>query len=222
MYFGKTLALRVGWWQWAERLSWTAAASCLLAWAVLVVSGAVGSRLELSRFEAMQARPQLEAASPDLSLWSPQRILAWHDTLTQPATPPLGILRIRRLGLEVPVLEGTDDWTLNRGAGHVGDTAMPGAEGNAGIAGHRDGFFRVLKDIQRGDILELETLRGIGHYRVQRTWIVEPEDVSVLDPTDVPSMTLVTCYPFYFVGSAPQRFIVRAVRSDNNTMTRLD
>src|SRR5262245_59554412 len=110
MHFSKALARRVDWWQWAERLSWTMAATCLLAWGILAASGAVGSRLELNRFAAMQARPQFAIASPDLSLWSARRILAWRDTLTQPATP-LGVLRIRRLRLEVPVLEGTDDWT---------------------------------------------------------------------------------------------------------------
>ena len=112
----------------------------------------------------------------------------------------------------MPVLEGTDDWTLNRAAGHIADTAAPGSEGNSGIAAHRDGFFRSLKDVRVGDLLELETLRGIARYRIERTWIVEPEDVSVLDPTPGAAVTLVTCYPFYFVGSAPQRYIVRAVR----------
>jgi sortase A len=116
--------------------------------------------------------------------------------------------------LEVAVLEGTDEWTLNRAVGHIEDTARPGAPGNSGIAGHRDGFFRGLKDIRSGDVLEIETHTGIDRYRVERTWIVEPEDVSVLDPTSTPSITLVTCYPFYFIGSAPQRFIVRAVRTE--------
>ena len=91
-------------------------------------------------------------------------------------------------------------------------TAPPGTDGNSGIAGHRDGFFRGLKDIVPGDAIELDTLNGKEAYRVERTWVVEPEDVSVLDPTPMRALTLVTCYPFYFVGSAPQRFIVRAVR----------
>jgi sortase A len=99
--------------------------------------------------------------------------------------------------------------------GHIEDTAPPGTDGNTGIAGHRDGFFRVLKDITEGDTIELQTLAGRETYRVERTWIVEPEDVSVLDPTPSRSLTLVTCYPFYFVGSAPQRFIVRAVSVGN-------
>ena len=110
------------------------------------------------------------------------------------------------------MLSGTDDYTLDRAVGHIEDTAQPGADGNSGIAGHRDGFFRGLKDIIPGDVIELDTLQGKDVYRVERTWIVNPEDVSVLDPTSAPALTLVTCYPFYFVGSAPKRFIVRAVR----------
>ena len=97
--------------------------------------------------------------------------------------------------------------------GHIAGTAGPGTEGNCGIAGHRDGFFSGLKDLRPGDDIELETLRGTELYRVERTWIVDPEIVSVLDRTVSWSVTLVTCYPFYFVGSAPQRFIVRAVRA---------
>jgi len=112
----------------------------------------------------------------------------------------------------VAVLEGTDDWTLNRAVGHIEETAKPGATGNIGIAGHRDGFFRPLQNVRIGDRLEVQTLDGTQVYRIARTWIVEPDDVSVLDPTSMPSVTLVTCYPFYFVGPAPRRFIVRAER----------
>jgi sortase A len=139
-------------------------------------------------------------------------VKGWRETQTRRAPSALAVLRIPSIGLQVPVLEGTDQWTLNRAVGHIEDTSEPGMDGNAGIAGHRDGFFRGLKDIRIGDVLELETPGSIGSYRVDRTWIVDPDDVSVLDPTASPAVTLVTCYPFYFVGSAPQRFIVRAVR----------
>ena len=145
-----------------------------------------------------------------MSLWSPARVRGWQLASTQPAPAALAVLKIARLRLTVPVFEGTDDATLDRGAGHIEGTAAPGADGNSGIAGHRDGFFRVLKDIVPGDVMELETLRTTVTYRVERTWIVEPDDVSVLDPTPSGAVTLVTCYPFYFIGSAPQRFIVRA------------
>ena len=121
------------------------------------------------------------------------------------------MLRIPRIGLEVPVLEGSDDATLDRGAGHIEATAVPGADGNVGIAGHRDGFFRGLKDVVPGDALELDLRSSTERYRIERIWIVGPDDVSVLDRTPERSVTLVTCYPFYFIGSAPQRYIVRAV-----------
>jgi sortase A len=122
------------------------------------------------------------------------------------------VLRIPKIRLEVPVLPGTDDRTLDRAVGYIEGTALPGTDGNLGIAGHRDGFFRGLKDIATGDVIELDTIQGTDVYRVERTWVVNPEDVSVLDPTSARALTLVTCYPFYFIGSAPQRFIVRAVR----------
>jgi sortase A len=119
------------------------------------------------------------------------------------------------------VLRGTDDRTLDRAAGLIEDTAEPGTDGNSGIAGHRDGFFRGLKDIVPGDTIELDTLQGTDVYRVERTWVVNPEDVSVLDPMSIPTLTLVTCYPFYFYGAAPQRFIVRAVREGHTRVAAL-
>jgi sortase A len=93
-------------------------------------------------------------------------------------------------------------------------TARLGEAGNVGIAGHRDGFFRGLKDVSTGDVIEVETLGGIETYEVTQITIVDPSAIDVLDPTPQPAITLVTCYPFYFVGSAPERYIVRATRVD--------
>ena len=197
---------------WIERLAWTLGIAAVAVAFAASVAGSFGARRELQRFAAVQAAGAALATVPDQRLWSPERVRAWRDSLSSDAPSPLAVLRIPRLELIVPVLDGTDEWTLNRAVGLIEDTARPGAGGNAGIAGHRDGFFRTLKDIRTGDIVELESRAGLERYRVERTWIVEPEDVSVLDPTDTPSLTLVTCYPFYFIGSAPQRFIVRAVR----------
>ena len=126
---------------------------------------------------------------------------------------PLGRIEIGAIGLEVMVLEGTGDETLRRGVGHIPGTSLPGQIGNVAIAGHRDTFFRGLRNIQRDDEITLTTLNGTHRYRVESTTIVEPEDIGVLDESDDAILTLVTCYPFYFVGSAPQRFIVRAHRS---------
>jgi sortase A len=139
-----------------------------------------------------------------------------------PQEAPLAVLRIPRIDLEVAVLEGTSEVTLNRAVGHIEETAVPGMSGNSGIAGHRDGFFRGLKDLGIGDSIELDTLQRKQIYRVERTWIVNPEDVSVLDPTSTQAITLVTCYPFYFVGSAPQRYIVRAVRVEPSLAASLE
>jgi len=195
-----------------ERFAWTFGAVCLVAYGALYVDGVLGARRELARFAMRQPAALHPSRPPDLSLWGAERISAWRRTFTEPAPPPLAVLRIHKIHLEAAVLPGTDDLTLNRALGHIDDTAAPGAEGNSGIAGHRDGFFRGLKDIVPGDDMELETGRGKEVYRVQAIWIVSPEDVSVLDATPTPSLTLVTCYPFYHVGPAPQRYIVRAER----------
>jgi sortase A len=196
-----------------EILGWVAGIASLVYVGAQYADSRRGSREALDRFAELKATEKPEE-SPDLTLWSPQRIAAWQSTLTLPRDVPLAVLRIARIHLVVPVLEGTSDVTLNRGVGHIEETAMPGTGGNSGIAGHRDGFFRGLKDVGLGDAIELETLHGKQIYRIERAWIVNPEDVSVLDPTPEESITLVTCYPFYFVGSAPQRYIVRAVRAE--------
>jgi len=196
-----------------EILGWAAGLVCLVYVGAQYIDGRRGSQEALERFAELRATEK-PTDSPDLTLWSPQRIAAWQSTLTLPRDVPLAVLRIARIHLVVPVLEGTSDVTLNRGVGHIEETAMPGTGGNSGIAGHRDGFFRGLKDVGLGDAIELETLHGKQIYRIERAWIVNPEDVSVLDPTPEESITLVTCYPFYFVGSAPQRYIVRAVRAE--------
>jgi sortase A len=124
----------------------------------------------------------------------------------------IGRLEIPHIGLSAIVAEGTDRTTLRRAVGHISGTALPGQPGNAGLAGHRDTFFRPLKDIQENDYITLTTLGGDYHYRVVSTRVVAPTEVSVLDPTVSEVLTLVTCHPFYFVGPAPNRFIVRAER----------
>jgi LPXTG-site transpeptidase (sortase) family protein len=152
-----------------------------------------------------------EPTHPDTSDWAQTRIEHYQASLTQPTGLPEALLRIPTIELEVPVITGTDELTLNRAVGRIPGTAAVEAGGNLGIAGHRDGFFRGLKDVGPGDRIELVTLGGTRLYEISDIWIVNPDDVSVLAPTDEPSLTLVTCYPFYFVGHAPQRYIVRAV-----------
>lgn len=122
----------------------------------------------------------------------------------------LAVLRVHRLHLEAPVLEGTDALTLNRGVGRIAGTSRLGENGNVGIAGHRDSFFRPLKDINPGDLIELVRRSGTDFYTVDHISITDPADVRVLQPANKPKLTLVTCYPFYYVGSAPRRYIVEA------------
>lgn len=152
----------------------------------------------------------------DLRLWSSNRIAAYEASLTQKKDTPIAILRIPKINLEAPVFDNTDDLTLNRGVGRIQGTAGVGQTGNLGIAGHRDGFFRGLKDIGTGDGIDLEAHGKTEHYIVERMQIVEPTDVQVLRPTPEPTLTLVTCFPFYYVGSAPQRFVVTASMQNSN------
>ena len=147
----------------------------------------------------------------DMKLWSPGRVKAYKAALQQATPPTLAILSIPRLELEVPVYDGTTDAVLDLAAGRIQGTALPGTVGNVGIAAHRDGFFRVLKDLKEGDALVLDTPVANEQYRVEWIRITTPDDVSVIDPTPDRAVTLVGCFPFYHRGSAPQRFIVRAV-----------
>ena len=122
----------------------------------------------------------------------------------------VGKLEIPRVGISLMVLQGTEDATLTVGAGHVAGTPLPEAEGNVAIAAHRDTYFRNLKGIRAGDTIQFSTLQGSYDYVVDFTETVDPEDTRVLESRARRELTLITCYPFYFVGSAPKRFIVHA------------
>ena len=125
---------------------------------------------------------------------------------------PLGRIEISAIGLAAMIMEGTDARTLRRAVGHIPGTPLPGQQGNVAITGHRDTFFRPLLNIRKDDEIRLTTLSGSYRYLVDSIKVVEPEDTEVLDNSDDAILTLVTCYPFYFVGPAPKRFIVRAHR----------
>lgn len=182
------------------------------------------SRAALRQFHEPPAKPRIDkpdgrlpeiTQKVDFTLWSEKRIAAYEQSLLEYFDPPLAVLKIYKVSLEVPVLEGTDDLILNRGVGHISGTSRPGEGGNIGIAGHRDGFFRVLRDVGPGDKIELLTAGRRDIYMVDRIVLVSPSDVSVLQPRAGQSLTLVTCYPFYFVGSAPKRYIVEASLKDS-------
>jgi sortase A len=199
-----------------ERVLLVAGATMMSAALAVTLYGYAASQLTMWAFDSAQSAvdgDEASAVTPDdvqFSLWNPKRILAYESSLLGRSTPPLAVLRIEKLALRVPVFEGTSDLVLNRGAGWIEGTAKPGERGNAGIAGHRDGFFRSLKDVAVGDRIEVAMDGRMIAFAVDEIAIVEPDDVHVLQPRPRPSVTLVTCYPFYFVGSAPQRFIVHA------------
>ncbi len=188
----------------------------LAFYAAARIQGSLLSQVAVQTFEASQGRPSASpngVSSPlrvDFSLWSQPRIATYKQMLAQQFQPPLALLRIGKIGLQAPVLDGTDDLTLNRGTGWITGSARPGEPGNVGIAGHRDSFFRGLKDLRIGDTMDLVTQNKQQTFVVEDVRVVSPDDVSVLRPRATPSLTLVTCYPFYFVGSAPQRYIVQA------------
>jgi sortase A len=163
------------------------------------VAGTMGSAALYQDYESRQldavlrgARPAATAATPAVT----RRVL--------------GRLEIPTLGLSTIVREGEDARTLQLAVGHIAGTSLPGAPGNMGLAAHRDTFFRRLGEINRGDLIRLVAVEGTFTYAVESTEIVDPDDLWVLDPTPEPSLTLVTCYPFTYIGTAPERFIVRA------------
>jgi sortase A len=136
----------------------------------------------------------------------------WQSESLEINSSPLGRIEISKIGLTVMILEGIDNRTLRRGVGHVPGTSLPGQQGNVAIAGHRDTFFRPLRKVSKNDEIILTTMNGSYCYQVDYTQVVEPEDIKVLADSDEAILTLVTCYPFSFVGPAPKRFIVRAHR----------
>jgi sortase A len=187
-------------------------------WAATQIYHVVASRSAIARFNAnahssdnaTSAIDPVAGTPVDFQLWSNNRIAAYKESLVQKTDLPLAIFRIPSIHLDVPIFDGTDELTLNRGLGRIEGTAQIRQAGNIGIAGHRDGFFRGLKDIQPGDPIELALSDKTEEYVVVQTQVVMSDDVEVLAPTTTPTLTLVTCFPFYYVGSAPQRFIVTA------------
>jgi sortase A len=210
---------------WVERFLWCLGVLCLglFAWAVIdarwfaLVEGRQFDRALRERARAERGREAAAgAAAPSApSASDTDRLGAFHAP-NLPAPPPapqgtlLGRIEIPRLGISSLVMEGVDGTTLRRGVGHIPATAMPRTSGNIGLAGHRDTVFRGLKDIRKGDVITLETLAGTDQYQVDWSRVVDPRDTGVLATSQDPQLTLVTCYPFYYVGSAPERFIVRA------------
>lgn len=185
------------------------AGSAVLVWCVTIWTGtALFQTYEAARWRS--SATQLPAGERNASQPTPL------DVLPRPRVPKahdvVGWIEVPRLNISTAVVEGDDALALRLGAGHIPGTPLPGADGNVGIAAHRDSFFRSLGGIEPLDRIRLRTRNGDWDYAVESTRIVSPSDVSVLAGSGQPELTLVTCYPFRYVGSAPLRFIVRAHR----------
>lgn len=187
----------------------------LLLWIGLVCLGTVA----YAYFDARLTERE-ESRRLDEAIAAHHKAAAETDSFASFETAPptleegalVGRIEIPRVGVSSIVLEGVNARTLRRGVGHIPGTDFPFQKGNVGLAGHRDSFFRALKDIGKNDTITLTTPEGVFNYQVEWTRIVKPEDTAVLADEGQPALTLVTCYPFYYVGSAPKRFIVHAVR----------
>jgi sortase A len=205
--------------RWVERALYALGAACLAVYAAACAQSTLTQAREQRAFDAAvreraRAGQLLAEPAPDTREWDAERVRRYESARAAASqVQALGRLDIPSAGISVMVLDGTDDWTLNRGVGRIEGTARPGEPGNVGIAGHRDGFFRGLRHVQVGDVVELATLSGVARYEVSDIEIVPPDDVEVLAPTQRDTLTLVTCHPFYYVGDAPNRFVVRARRT---------
>jgi sortase A len=189
--------------------------ACLIAYGGACARATITQQRESAAFDAaVQARirervAQIQQEAPNQREWSPARYAKYQATLDQPVHA-IGRLEIPDAHLSVMVLEGTDEHVLDRAVGHVPGTAQPGKSGNLAIAGHRDGYFRGLRHLETGDAISLTTLDGVVRYRVDKIEVVKPGRTDVLEPSAEPTLTLITCYPFFHVGDAPSRYIVHA------------
>ena len=196
--------------RWAEHLLVVIGGLLLAASALLVADAMLSQRAARESLQAM-ARVNVSTPPPAAVPAGPRHSGPPPPTDVRGGSP-IAELSIPRLGLSAIVLQGSDARTLLRGPGHLEHTALPGEAGNAVIAGHRDSFFRPLRNVRIGDDVTVETPRARVHYRVTSFRVVHSDDLSVLGPTRQPTLTLITCYPFWVLGRAPDRFIVTAVR----------
>jgi sortase A len=190
--------------RWLERVLLVIGIVCLGYYGYVSAESALYQAYEMRELDAILASvpPPAPAVSTETPMAAPRPV--------PKAGSAVGRLEIPRLGISAVVRAGSDARTLRLAVGHIPGTALPGERGNVGLAAHRDTFFRRLGEIREEDEVRLVTPDGTFSYRVQGTQVVNPSDVWVLNPTASPALTLVTCYPFSYVGSAPRRFIVRA------------
>lgn len=193
--------IRGRWHVWMSRALIALGLACLIFYSVVTAHSWRYQRAAKSRVEKM------------ISIERPPAVREYVPDASKPLKTGeiIGRIDIPRLKLSAAVAEGDDDKTLGNAVGHLPDTPLPWhRRGNVALAAHRDGLFRSLEGVRLNDDVRVVTSRGEFHYRVTKTHIVDPDDVWVIAPTDTPTITLITCYPFAFIGNAPRRFIVQA------------
>jgi sortase A len=195
-----------------ERQWLTTRASWLLVWTRRVLFAIGALAFSYVAFVLLQARLYQQSANNILEqeIHAEGRHQANPSQGTAQHGDILGRIEIPRLGMKVAILEGTTSQILQLGVGHIAGTALPGEPGNIAIAGHRDTFFRALKDIRTHDEIQIQTATDLSRYEVDGVEIVDPANIAVLAPSSDSALTLVTCYPFHFIGAAPKRFVVHA------------
>jgi len=208
-----------------ESCCWGLGLALVLTWLASTLLAEFGHRWALAAFEqsrpgvALAAppapgeplqQPGLIYAPPDQSAWSAERVRQYAEARWDVPLTPEAVIRISSLGLEVPVFPGATEASMTRGAGRITGSPRFGEPGNVSVSSHRDGFFRKLRDIKVGDEIVVDTHTASYRYVVEEIRVTDPSDTVVLWPGEVPELTLVTCYPFDFIGRAPQRYVVRA------------
>jgi sortase A len=207
--------------RWLERALVAIGVACVSWYGYTTMQAAQFQREQTAAFETLLDRaPAGDIALPPPAAPRADAVPLKAPPVTPPVTLPrgvalpdarmIGLLEVPRLGLSTAVLAGDDEKTLKKAAGHLPDTPRPWESGNSAIAAHRDTHFRPLRNIRVGDEVRMRTTRGDLTYRVREIRIVTPDDLSVLEPGDTDTLTLITCYPFNYIGSAPKRYIVRA------------
>jgi len=207
-----------------ESCCWGFGLILVLVWLAAALWAEAGYRLALTAFDqsrfgvALAASPGTDAPShaglshapPDQSAWSAERIRQYAEARWNVPLTPEAVIRIHSVGLEVPVFPGTSEANMTRGAGRIAGSPRFGEPGNVSVSSHRDGYFRKLRDLRVGDEIVVDTRDASYRYVIEEIRITDPSDTVVLWPGDVPELTLGTCYPFDFIGRAPQRYVVRA------------
>jgi sortase A len=192
----------------------------ILTWAQRALFACAVLFLGYCAFALVDAWTFQRRESMDLDRLLRERRAASGGTPVAATDGLIGRIEIPRLRFSAIVIEGIDRTTLRRGVGHIPGTALPGAAGNVGLSGHRDTFFRPLKDLRIKDEIWFSTLKGEFGYQVESLRVVAPGDVGVLAPARENVLTLVTCYPFFYIGAAPKRFVVRARQVSPQTLAR--